>query len=250
MTSSADAPTALLNFEALDARIRSAVESVAATDPNPADPFRGLYISDDLAVELASRRAGRRAGRPDRARRAAVRAERARDGGARALRRAGARLALRPALRLPARRRDPEAAEPAADRRACSPSRAISAAQALDCFDHAAPLRRTGAVRLLEPGSQLPLADRLLKLSDRLAAYLLGSGLDEPLRDGRLRPVAAPRARPGAPGDDRRAAARCSPPTAALPDPGRRPRRAGAPRGGARAAAPARRRRRRDATSS
>ena len=65
-------------------------------------------------------------------------------------------------------------AEPAAGRRGCSPTRGSRAAQALDCFDHAAPLRRTGAVRLLEPGSQLPLADRLLKVSDRLAAYLLG----------------------------------------------------------------------------
>src|SRR5215467_5432136 len=54
VTSSADAPLGQLGFEALDARIRAAVESVAATDPNPADPFRGLYISDELAVELAS----------------------------------------------------------------------------------------------------------------------------------------------------------------------------------------------------
>ena len=69
MTSPAEAAAGLLGFEALDARIRSAVESVAATDPNPADPFRGLYISDELAVELARGRAGRRARRPDRARR-------------------------------------------------------------------------------------------------------------------------------------------------------------------------------------
>src|SRR5712691_3510099 len=58
VTSSADPQAGLLSFEALDARIRSAVESVASTDPNPADPFRGLYISDELAVELARERPG------------------------------------------------------------------------------------------------------------------------------------------------------------------------------------------------
>ena len=31
----------------------AAVERVASNDPNPADPFRGLYISDDLALELS-----------------------------------------------------------------------------------------------------------------------------------------------------------------------------------------------------
>ena len=30
----------------------AAVERVASSDPNPADPFRGLYISDDRALEL------------------------------------------------------------------------------------------------------------------------------------------------------------------------------------------------------
>src|SRR5215472_8868533 len=59
MTLSADPVPGLYGFEALDARIRAAVESVAATDPNPADPFRGLYISDELAVELSREGPGR-----------------------------------------------------------------------------------------------------------------------------------------------------------------------------------------------
>jgi len=42
----------LLRFELLDARVRGAVEAVAGTDPNPADPFRGLYISDEVALRL------------------------------------------------------------------------------------------------------------------------------------------------------------------------------------------------------
>src|SRR5437764_7852895 len=37
-------------------RVRAAVETVAATDPNPSDPFRGLYISDDVARTLAGER--------------------------------------------------------------------------------------------------------------------------------------------------------------------------------------------------
>jgi hypothetical protein len=40
-------------FRHLDARIRLAVESIAATDPNPLDPYRGLYVSDELARSLA-----------------------------------------------------------------------------------------------------------------------------------------------------------------------------------------------------
>src|ERR671936_1762041 len=51
--SSATSAARDLRFELLDARIRVAVESVASTDPNPTDPFRGLYIPDDLALALA-----------------------------------------------------------------------------------------------------------------------------------------------------------------------------------------------------
>src|SRR5918997_4721871 len=31
----------------------AAVERVAASDPNPGDPFRGLYISDETALRLS-----------------------------------------------------------------------------------------------------------------------------------------------------------------------------------------------------
>ena len=88
MTSSADPATGLVGFEALDARIRSAVEAVAATDPNPADPFRGLYISDELAARARARGPRQRARRPARPGRAAARPERTRGRGAGALRRA------------------------------------------------------------------------------------------------------------------------------------------------------------------
>src|SRR4051794_28785336 len=38
----------------VDRRIREAVGRFAATDPNPLDPFRGLYITDEQAQGLAS----------------------------------------------------------------------------------------------------------------------------------------------------------------------------------------------------
>jgi hypothetical protein len=41
-------------FAAVAERVRFAVAAVAATDPNPTDPFRGLYISDEAALALAS----------------------------------------------------------------------------------------------------------------------------------------------------------------------------------------------------
>jgi hypothetical protein len=196
MSSSADASALMLSFEALDARIRGAVESVAATDPNPADPFRGLYISDELALELA--REGPGHDLDDRIRLTG------RLLGLSELETAVLVLCAAPELgahygRLYAYLHDDvtrKLASPRLVARLLSES-GISGAQALDCFDHAAPLRRTGAVRLLEPGGSGPVADRLLKVSDRIAAHLLASGLDEPSRDGRLRPSPVPEHDPG-----------------------------------------------------
>src|SRR3954470_3656958 len=44
---------AAVGFDFVDRRVMAAVERVASSDPNPADPFRGLYISDDRALELS-----------------------------------------------------------------------------------------------------------------------------------------------------------------------------------------------------
>ena len=38
-----------ISFAALTALVRSSVEGVAATEPDPVDPFRGLYLSDEAA---------------------------------------------------------------------------------------------------------------------------------------------------------------------------------------------------------
>ena len=45
-------PQGAIGFDFVDRRVVAAVERVAATDPNPGDPFRGLYISDETALRL------------------------------------------------------------------------------------------------------------------------------------------------------------------------------------------------------
>jgi len=67
----------------------------------------------------------------------------------------------------------------------------------LAAFDVSSPLRRLGAIRLLDAGGPTPLAERLVKVSDRLAAFLLAARLDEPTRDGRLRRLPLPYYDPG-----------------------------------------------------
>ena len=41
-----------ISFGFIDRRVVAAVERVAGTDPDPGDPFRGLYISDEVALRL------------------------------------------------------------------------------------------------------------------------------------------------------------------------------------------------------
>src|SRR3954452_19214451 len=49
----ASADTRAISFGFLDARLRAAVEEAVQGDPNPTDPLRGLYISDEQALSLA-----------------------------------------------------------------------------------------------------------------------------------------------------------------------------------------------------
>ena len=45
-------PQASISFGFIDRRVMAAVERVAGSDPDPGDPFRGLYISDEVALRL------------------------------------------------------------------------------------------------------------------------------------------------------------------------------------------------------
>ena len=185
-------------FAALEGRVRQAVEGVASSDPNPLDPFRGLYVSDEQALRLARETEA---------------------GGLDArLAEAGARLGLsdleRDALgvcaapelsprygRLYAYLHDDVTRKLASPRLVgrllAGPDTPES--DVLDCFAGDAPLRARGAVRMIDTGGPVPLAERQLKTADRLAAYLLGSALDEPSHDGRLRRLDPPSYDPGRP---------------------------------------------------
>jgi hypothetical protein len=195
MSSSAEAPP--LGFAMLSARVREAVEAVAATDPNPTDPFRGLYISDEGALGLA--RAAEEPGPLDaRLRVAAGRL------GLERLDTAVLALAAAPELspryaRLYAYLHDDvtrKLPSPGLIARLLSGD-GIAPADVLARFGQDAPLRRRGALRLIDERGQTPLADRGVKVADRLAAFLLGVDLDEAARDGRLRRRPLPDYDPG-----------------------------------------------------
>ena len=72
----------------------------------------------------------------------------------------------------------------------------VSAADVMMAFERTAPLRARGAIRL-QGDAQTPLAERPIKLSDRLAAHLLGVGMDDPPAGGKLRMVPHPDHDPG-----------------------------------------------------
>ena len=162
-------------FTAVGERVRRAVAAVAATDPHPSDPFRGLYVSDEAALALAS---GSTVDVDDR------------------IVAAGALLGLEgPDLAVLALCAAPEL-DPRfgrllsylhddVTRRLASPRLAArlladDAEQSdavLARFAAAAPLRRVGAVRMLDGEPTTPVAERLVKVDDRLACHLLGAEL-------------------------------------------------------------------------
>jgi hypothetical protein len=180
-----------LRFAETEQLVRAAVELVAATDPRPDDPFRGLYVSDELALSLARDAAG-----ADLDSRLDTAVE---------------RLALGPldarvlALCLAADL-DPRYGRlfgylhDDVSRRFPSP-RLVARLLAGDGFnehvvlsrlDLDAPLRRSGAVTLLDGDGQVPLAERPLKVADRLVSFVLGVKLDADRVTDRARVVALP----------------------------------------------------------
>jgi ATPase family associated with various cellular activities (AAA) len=182
-------------LESLEALVREAVEGVAASDPSPLDPFRGLYVSDEQALRLAREEGG---GSLD---------ERLAEAGARLglgeLERSVLAVCAGPELsprygRLYAYLHDDVTRKLASPRLVARLLAALAPeADVLACFAADAPLRARGALRLLDAGGPVPLAERQVKTADRLAAFLLGAQVDEPARDGRLRLVDVPSYDPG-----------------------------------------------------
>jgi hypothetical protein len=189
MSSRPDAPLThpqAVSFAFLDARLKSAVEGVAANDPNPSDPFRGLYISDELALSLADGEPG--APVDDKLALATQLL------GLDLLDSAVLGLCAAPDLnprygRLYAYLQDDVTRKLASPRLIAHllEGEGVSTTDVLACFAHDGALRRKGVVRLLDPDGTVPVAERQLKVHDRLAAFLLGARLDQPRTDGRLR---------------------------------------------------------------
>jgi hypothetical protein len=182
----------------IEARVREAVESVAATDPNPTDPFRGLYVTDELAVAIA--RSGPSLDPDDRLAQAAACL------GLDALDAAVLAVCAAPELN-PAYGRLFAYLHDDVTRKLPSPglvARLVSGeglppGEVLARFGRDAPLRRLGAIRLIDERGQTPIADRAVKVADPVAALLLGADLDEIVRDGRLRRQEVPASDPGRP---------------------------------------------------
>ncbi len=188
-------PQGAIGFDFVDRRVIAAVERVAATDPNPSDPFRGLYISDETALRLTR---GDSSSSADERLRTAARAL-----GLDLLDTAVLGVCAAPELnprygRLYAYLQDD------VTRKLPSPrlvghlleGEGVTSADVMTSLDRDAPLRRSGALRLLGD-AQTPLAERPIKVADRMAAYLLGARMDELPPPPRVRLVAMPAHDPG-----------------------------------------------------
>ncbi len=193
MSSPADRPDGLARVEA---RVREAVESVAASDPNPTDPFRGLYVTDELAVAIA--RSGPSMDPEGRLAHAAERL--GLDDIDASVLAVCAAPELNPAYgRLYAYLHDD------VTRKLPSPGLVarlvagdgVAPGDVLARFARDAPLRRLGALRVLDERGPTPIADRGVKVADPVAALLLGADLDDARTHGRQRREPVPEADPG-----------------------------------------------------
>jgi ATPase family associated with various cellular activities (AAA) len=192
----AGAGAAAGEFDEIERRIHATVRKVAAEDPDPTDPFRGLYISDDLALALAE--SGPRIGAGDR------------------LAQVADLLGLTPLETrvlavVAAPQLDPRYARlfaylhddvtrklPSARLTARLLGGDVPVAEILRCFGADGALRRSGALRIEAGDGTVALAERGVRISDRLAAYLLGAALDDESGGG-VRRVELPAYDPGRP---------------------------------------------------
>ncbi len=191
----ADPQSAAISFGFIDRRVMSAVERVAGTDPDPGDPFRGLYISDEVALRLSHGDSGSDADE----RLQGVVAALGLDLLEAAVLAVCAATELNPRYgRLYAYLQDD------VTRKLPSPrlvgqlleGEGLTPADVMAAFDLTGRLRDLGALKLLGD-AQTPLAERPIKVADRLAAVLLGGRMDESAQPTRLRMVELPAHAPG-----------------------------------------------------
>jgi hypothetical protein len=162
-------------FEFLEGRLRTAVQAAVAAGSDPDDSLRGLYISDEQALALSAD-----AGPPQPSRRLTQAALRLRldalDGSVLAL---CAAPELHPRFgRLYAYLQDDVTRRLASPRLAADllAGDGVQRSDVLACFGPDAPLARGGAIRMPAADATATLADRPVKVADRLVAFLLGAG--------------------------------------------------------------------------
>ena len=162
-------------FAFLDGRLRKAVRAAVASDESPDDALRGLYISDEKALALAEEEAVL-----DVDSRLAVAAERL---GLDALDTAVLAICAAPELdprfgRLYSYLHDDVTRRLASPRLAAEllAGEGVGPADVLACFAPGAPLTAGGAIRMLASDETVTLADRPVKVAERLAALLLAAG--------------------------------------------------------------------------
>jgi hypothetical protein len=162
-------------FEFLEGRLQTAVQAAVAAGSDPDDSLRGLYISDEQALALSAD-----AGPPQPSRRLA---EAALGLGLDALDSSVLALCAAPELhprfgRLYAYLQDDVTRRLASPRLAADllTGDGVARSDVLACFGPDAPLSRGGAIRMPAADATATLADRPIKVADRLAAFLLGAG--------------------------------------------------------------------------
>jgi hypothetical protein len=184
-----------ISFGFIDRRVMAAVERVAGSDPDPGDPFRGLYISDEVALRLTQ---GDSVSDADARLQQVVQAL-----GLDLLE--AAVLAVCAATELnPRYGRLYAYLQDDVTRKLPSPrlvgqlleGEGLSPADVMGAFDAHGRLRHRGALKLMGD-AQTPLAERPVKVADRLAAVLLGGRMDESPAPTRLRMVNHPAHDPG-----------------------------------------------------
>jgi len=161
-------------FAFLDARLRAAVHAAVSSGADPHDALRGLYISDEQALALAAD-----GGQPPAPPALSFAAERL---GLSLIDRLILALCAAPELeprfgRLYAYLHDDVTRKLASPRLAVAliADETVPRAEVLARFAPGAPLSRRGAIRLLSGEPTMTLADRQVKVADRLAAFLLGA---------------------------------------------------------------------------
>lgn len=162
-------------FEFLEGRLHAAVQAAVAAGSDPDDSLRGLYISDEQALALSSE--------PGPAPPALQLQEAAARLGLDALDSSVLALCAAPELhprygRLYAYLQDDVTRRLASPRLAADLlcGEGVGRSDVLGCFQPGAPLSRGGAIRMPATDATMTLADRPVKIADRLAAFLLGAG--------------------------------------------------------------------------